>query len=460
MSELADLQQMVNELKNTSSSNEKKEIVARYPSVKKLLNYTFNTFKQYYVSWDNVLKNWKTAVAAKGPNLLAASARFNSQTPNAANTPKNYYADLYQLLDALDDRKITGQKAISEIVSFISRKDNIAYKDIILDILDRDLKCRISSSIVNKVWPKLIPEFNTALANSYWDNEDKVDFTKDVWFASRKLDGVRLLTIIDEDGDIKCMSRNGKEFTTLTRLKEEIKEVWPQLRSIVFDGEICIVDEDGDEHFDQIIRLVNKKDFTIPFPKYRVFDILGFNEFAEGTSNSKLSTRQARWDVINRDYGQRKTEMIVPLVQTKVETRGQLDALFAEANDKNWEGLIIRKDAPYQGKRSNDMLKVKAFHDAEYTVTRLGTGPFRYVKDGKETEEQMLTQVYFMHGTTEVGCGSGFTIEQRQDFYQHPEKILGKTIKVKYFEETTDQNGNHSLRFPVIKQIYEDGRFD
>ena len=37
MSELADLQKMVNELKNTSSSNEKKEIVAQYPSVKKLL---------------------------------------------------------------------------------------------------------------------------------------------------------------------------------------------------------------------------------------------------------------------------------------------------------------------------------------------------------------------------------------------------------------------------------------
>jgi hypothetical protein len=191
MSELADLQKMVNELKNTSSSNDKKEILSRYPECKKILYYTYNSFKQYYCSSENVLKSWASAQIAKGPNLFgsAQSLRSASDHPNAANTPKNYYADLYQLLDALDDRKITGQKAISEIVSFISRKDNIAYKNLILDILDRDLKCRISSSIVNKVWPKLIPEFNTALANSYWDNEDKVDFAKDVWYASRKLDG-------------------------------------------------------------------------------------------------------------------------------------------------------------------------------------------------------------------------------------------------------------------------------
>ena len=30
---------------------------------------------------------------------------------------------------------------------------------------------------------------------------------------------------------------------------------------------------------------------------------------------------------------------------------------------------------------------------------------------------------------------------------------VGKTIKVKYFEETTDQNGNLSLRFPILLTV-------
>ncbi len=192
MSEFADLQQMVNELKNTSSSNEKKVILAKYPSTQKLLRYTFDTFKQYYVTSENILKNWSSAQIAKAPNLFGASFRASAAQPNPANTPKTvtkHYSNIFELLDALDAREITGQAAITEIVSFINRRDNIMYKDLILNILDRDLKCRVSTSIVNKVWPGLIPEFNVALANSYWDNEASVDFKKDTWFASRKLDG-------------------------------------------------------------------------------------------------------------------------------------------------------------------------------------------------------------------------------------------------------------------------------
>ncbi len=279
----------------------------------------------------------------------------------------------------------------------------------------------------------------------------------------------RLITIIDESGKIRCMSRNGKEFTTLTRLKEEIKELWPNLHHCVFDGEICIVDEEGDEHFDQIIRLVNRKDYTIAFPKYRVFDILNLDEFGSGTSKDILSARQSRWENFKKS-ATRETTMLVPLDQWKVRNRAHMDEMFKEANDKNWEGLILRKDTTYVAKRSNDLLKVKSFQDREYVVTRIGTGPFSIVKDGKETSEMMLTQIYFNHewkaedGTThvtEVGSGSGFTQDQRREFYAHPERIVGKVVKIKFFEETTDQNGNHSLRFPVVLQIYgDDGRFD
>ena len=453
MSEFARLQEMVEKLQATSSSNDKKAIVAEYPDLKRLLRYTYDSFKQYYVSSDNIKKNWKDTIATIGPNLFGAAKALKVEGSGRLSS----YGDIYQLLDDLDDRKITGGEAISKIINFINRKENFQYKDIILNVIDRDLKCRISSTIVNKVYPGLIPEFNTALANSYWDNEDKVDFDKEVWLASRKLDGVRLLTIIDENGKVRCMSRNGKEFTTLSRLKEEIAEIWPKLKNVVLDGEICIVDEEGDEHFDQIIRLVNKKDYTIAFPKYRVFDILTMDEFTEGTSKTKLSERQKRWDLYKKD---RDTTMLVPLVQTRVTTRKQLDELFAEATEKNWEGLIIRKDAPYQGKRSNDMLKVKAFHDAEYTVKRAIMGPFQMVVNGKEVSENVLASVVIEHDGNEVGVGSGFTIDQRREFAADPTKIVGKVIKVKYFEETTDQYGKHSLRFPVIQQIYEDGRFD
>ena len=37
-------------------------------------------------------------------------------------------------------------------------------------------------------------------------------------------------------------------------------------------------------------------------------------------------------------------------------------------------------------------------------------------------------------------------------------KILGKTITVQYFEESQNQDGEYSLRFPVLKYIYDEKR--
>ena len=62
------------------------------------------------------------------------------------------------------------------------------------------------------------------------------------------------------------------------------------------------------------------------------------------------------------------------------------------------------------------------------------------------------------HKGTQVGVGSGFNFDQRKEFGKDHSKILGKTITVQYFEESKNQFGEYSLRFPVIKHIFENGR--
>ena len=78
------------------------------------------------------------------------------------------------------------------------------------------------------------------------------------------------------------------------------------------------------------------------------------------------------------------------------------------ASDNNWEGFMLRKDAPYKGKRSRDLLKVKTMHDAEYKVVDATFGPFRHVKDGKEIESIVLSAVIIKHKGNKVNVGSGF----------------------------------------------------
>jgi DNA ligase-1 len=116
---------------------------------------------------------------------------------------------------------------------------------------------------------------------------------------------------------------------------------------------------------------------------------------------------------------------------------------------------MLRKDAPYQGKRSNDVLKVKQFYDAEYVVVDVQNGPFRVIVDGKEVEEDVMRNIVIEHKGYRVDVGSGFSLEQRRLYKENPDAILGKQVTIQYFEMSTNMKGTESLRFPTFKAIYD-----
>jgi DNA ligase-1 len=57
-----------------------------------------------------------------------------------------------------------------------------------------------------------------------------------------------------------------------------------------------------------------------------------------------------------------------------------------------------------------------------------------------------------------VSVGSGFTLDERYEFYKDPKKSIGKVILVSYFEETSNDKGTISLRFPTFKYLYGNKR--
>jgi len=70
----------------------------------------------------------------------------------------------------------------------------------------------------------------------------------------------------------------------------------------------------------------------------------------------------------------------------------------------------------------------------------------------------MLSKIIIEHKGNDVGVGSGFTMEQRRDYHRNPKEIIGKTVTIQYFEESKNQDGGYSLRFPVLKHVYEELR--
>jgi DNA ligase-1 len=427
MTNLEQIQEFVDAQNATNSNTDKLNVLKKYANneaVRSALEYTYNTFKQYGVTSANCKKN--------------------------SNLIKYGYSDLFKLLDDLSIRFITGHTAISLVNGFVEA--NKKHEDLIFSIIDRNLKTRSTTSMINKVIPGLIPTFDVALANSYDEKmAKKVDFN-DTWFVSRKLDGCRCICIINEDGEPTYFSRAGNEFLTLKNLDAEIISLG--LKNMVIDGEICMLDANGNENFQGIIKEIKRKDHTIENPFFYMFDLLTMEEFINKEGTTPFGIRNVQLDNL---FFQREFTKIDYLPQTVLLDEQMLMIHVTTAKENGWEGLMLRKDAPYQGKRSNDVLKVKQFYDAEYVVVDIENAVNRVIVNGKEVEELMMKNVVIEHKGYRVQVGSGFSHEQKRYYFENPSEIIGKQITVQYFEESHTDKGV-SLRFPTVKAIYENGR--
>jgi DNA ligase 1 len=456
--------EIITALRDTNSLNVKKTVLKEATGndlFKKVCFYTYNSMMTYGITLDAINK-------------------FDKQSATS------WTGDMFDLLDLLASRQLTGHSALAQAKSFIEHNKSVEIVDIFTSIIDRDLGIRLSSTVLNKEifasssdeW--YIPEFEVALAQTYSKASGKnvADFTSKEWMITKKLDGARNITIV-KDGSAKCYSREGNEFLTLTNVQTAIESFCKEnnLDNVVFDGEICIVDENGQENFQSIMKEIKKKGHTIKNPMYILFDLITLDEFIAKESKDEYVARYNSLDSLINNSTASKFFKIVENYGI-AESVEQIAELLTEVTSKGAEGLMIRT-GKYEGKRTWNLQKVKSFYDAEYVVDSVETDVISFIKyvaeDGTEylsktdcpknvsvksvTEKQeMVARVNITHKGNKVGVGSGFSIAQRKEFFADPSKIIGKTILVAYFEETTNKEGTTSLRFPTVKFIYENGR--
>ena len=429
------LQSFINEMNDSSSGNHKIATIKKYADnsdenedrefLQNIFYYTYNPYFKYNVTSKNCKKNF---------DLLGHP---------------NTYGSIFTLLDDLRNRVCTGHTAIANVNRFIL--ENKQYETLIYNIIDRDLKMGANTTSINKaVHPDLIPTFKVALANPY--NVKRVDFQSGDWYGSRKLDGVRCICR-KEMNTVTFYSRSGKEFLTLDNLANEISKIGGDF---ILDGEICMVDKDGNEDFQGIMKQIRKKDHQIDNPKFFVFDYLTLEQFDNKTGTTPLTFRlelgkNSLPENINSD-------MLEFLPQEQLTTEEQFTEMAKDAEEAGFEGIMVRKNVGYEGKRSHNLLKVKKFHDAEYTVLDAINGNIRWTENGKQVERECLSSIIIEHKGCRVSVGSGFSKEQREMYYESPQDIIGKTVTIQYFEESKNQNGGYSLRFPVLKHVYANGR--
>lgn len=380
------------------------------------------------------------------------------------NTIDENYTVFHDMLISLSKREVTGQAAIDwveeTIGSFVAED-----RDILTRILDRNLKIGVSlDNYNNAVGIQAIKKYQVALAEKLQDVKG-VDIFDGTYYMSRKLDGCRcnihIINEIQSDGnlnqEVKFISRQGKEFNTLDNLIPSIKKITEMLNGHwVLDGEVCLIDEKGQENFRGLMSEVTRKNHTISNPKFMWFDIVKYDEFLGQATSPDFSLRYQNMCELYYEAG--APGDVEVLKQDLLLTEEQFNQAQEIVKKEGWEGLMLRKNVPYKSGRTKDLIKVKKMQDAEFIVEDVIEGQAVYNEGGAKTYD-VISALCIMYKGNVVKVGSGLSKEQRIAWRKDRNLIVGKTITVQYFEETMDKKtGEYSLRFPILKYVYEHGR--
>ena len=365
------------------------------------------------------------------------------------------YDAFHTMLGSLACREVTGDEAYRQLQIVVAMYTSQT-QEILCRIIDRNLKVGISLDNFLDVIGEKDTKFEVALAM----NLDKVKGVNPIdgtYFISRKLDGCRCICFVTRTISgtyVEFKSRQNKTITTLYNLIDPVKKFTKFLGpgEYVLDGEVCIMDENGNENFQGLMKEVTRKGHIIENPRYNVFDILTLDEF-NGDETSEVFSR--RLDVLNMLD---ENDNVKVLEQEQVTSQEVMDRWTNKAQEFGWEGCMLRKDAAYKRGRSKDLIKIKKFQDAEYIVEGIIEGTATY-NEGGAKEYPVVAALIITHKGNQVKVGSGLSKEQRIGWLQNPNEVIGKTVTVQYFEETQDsKTGEYSLRFPVLKHVYENRR--
>ena len=422
------LNKLIDEVSSTNSSNDKLDILRKKEynkeNIKQILFYVYNTMITFGVTSSTIKK-------FKGDK----------------NTVGKKYTNIFTLLKDLGDRKLTGHMALYSIKDFIKEQGN---EKLIYLIIDKNLKMRVKAKGINKVWDNLIPEFSVVLADKY----EPKNLEKGVWVISRKLDGVRCLLHVNKaKKTVKFYSRQGKPLNRYTYVEDDIDfDMIPY--NCFIDGELSYITDNNTENFKKMMNNIKRKEGVVIEDKHIVFLVFDLIKESDFYNKESKSTYRERYGILKKTIIKKDN---IKVMKQFAYSPKMFEKLQKIAEKSNWEGLMLRReDVGYKGKRTKDLLKVKKFYDAEYKVLDIVIDNFRMInkKTGLEANPKAMVSVVIKHKGKIVNVGSGFSHEQRLEFYKNPKLIIGKIITVKYFEETEDG----SLRFPTFKILHGDKR--
>jgi DNA ligase-1 len=361
--------------------------------------------------------------------------------PDGQGLPWEAFTELCHLLYT---RQLTGHDARDAIELALSASTQSQWNNWYRRILIKDLRCGVSEKTVNKIKQKSVPVFECMLAHDGANHEKKVTGKK---LLEPKLDGVRVLTIINMDNrTVTQYTRNGKvleNFGHITRALEDNIDLFD--RSLVLDGEMV------SSSFQALMKQVHRKsDVQSDDARLMLFDIIPLSEFQKGKSILGQRRRSNLLRSMKATLDKAGSVDIIPQIEVDLDTavgEMQFKQYNKDAIELGFEGIMIKDiDAPYVCKRHAAWLKQKPFIEVSLTITAVEEGTGRnegkmgaIICEGEDDGKKI-----------QVNVGSGFTDDQREEFWMGKTDLIGQIVEIRADAATRSQDSEdiYSLRFP------------
>lgn len=425
MSELDILSTITTKLSSTTKRNEKIAILKEYRDndvFKKFLYFLYNPYITTGIS----------------------NAKFDKAL--SLGETDTLYSDLFALLDYIKTHNTGTDEILKEVGSYVIRQNK---NELLRSIFTKNFQLGIDAKTINAVFGKdFIPTFNVQLANSFQKRKDKI-LGQNIAITT-KIDGVRCF-VVKMGGEVHFYNRSGIEIENLIELEPVIKAIKNDGKDFDFciDGELYAIGDfeeskDGYKATIERSRIKGNKTGLV----LRAFDFLTITEYKNQKGTRPYLDRRLDLEEITDDLNS-PFYQVLPVLYKGIASEEIIDKIANEQIQKGEEGIMINNlFSVYEFKRADSLLKYKLFEDYDLTITGFEEG------DGRNKGVLGALLVDYKGFTVKVG--SGFSDELRKEIWNNQDEWLGRTVVVKAFENTSNQQGGESLRFPV----YVDWRDD
>ena len=413
-----------NQIQETSSLNDKKAIIAANKDnelFKKCLVFLLDGNINTGISNKKINKKVEPS-SELAPYYLCMNSTFEEVMDYLIKNNTGTDADIYEIQSFLDGHE----------------EDRKFYEQMIT----KSFRLGADSKVVNSVIPGLIPTWEVMLGTSI----EHCKLPENTWFSlSQKLNGNRCTYY---NGDF--YTRQNKKYIGLNHIKEDIEKI-PNAKDYVFDGELIYKNNEGlsdSSAFQKGTGIANNKSDNKEELKLVLFDVLSREEFDNKISKDTYKIRKQHLLGLK----QFETENI-EIVQMFYEGTDQSEIWqwldYCEQHDM--EGCMLNLDTPYECKRTKSLMKIKKFYDFDLQIVGY--------EEGTGRNKGRLGAFVVDYKGNQVKVGSGYSDEERVNFWNDRDKYIGRVITVKYKEISKDKKtGLESLQFPVYCGVRELGK--